>query len=312
MVLVTPLLLMVMAVIINAGTVACWKVRALSIAREAVWSTRFPRSGNSDPRPSYWPLPTGTSGTNGPTNVPALDDPRVDLPVARGPLPGAQVNAELLDPTTGLRTGLAGLTRNYPMLAKLGQYNMQAETQMLDNRWQYPQMGMVDNLQRRIPVIYALGQAPASLSNAYMQAIEAIIYAPFAPQLAPLDHDPEFIAFTGGAPDFHPKYASCWAPGWPCCTLGNPNCSLDTNLVQQNVQNLINQIQGQKNPHIPSVAETMTQAFMGLYSQEMNAYQNQMNANPPPSQSVMAGLQASFGQAQSNYNTLKQFNQTLQ
>jgi len=44
MVLALPVLLMIMALIINFGTVAAWKVRGLCAARHAVWSSRWPRS----------------------------------------------------------------------------------------------------------------------------------------------------------------------------------------------------------------------------------------------------------------------------
>lgn len=64
MVLSLPILLFVMALMINYGTVACWKVRALSVARNAVWSTRWPRTGHSNPRPNI-------GGPKGPAWMPA-------------------------------------------------------------------------------------------------------------------------------------------------------------------------------------------------------------------------------------------------
>ena len=78
LVLSLPIMLLIMALMVNFGTLACWKVRGLSMARLAVWGSRWPRSGDSTPRPAYWPAP-GTVGTAGPVNVPQLDD------AARGP-----------------------------------------------------------------------------------------------------------------------------------------------------------------------------------------------------------------------------------
>ena len=49
MVLSLPILLFIMAVIINFGTLASWKVRGLSAARHAVWSSRWPRSRSTSP-----------------------------------------------------------------------------------------------------------------------------------------------------------------------------------------------------------------------------------------------------------------------
>ncbi len=260
LVLSLPIMLLIMALMVNFGTLACWKVRGLSMARLAVWGSRWPRSGDSTPRPAYWPAP-GTVGTAGPVNVPQLDDARVDQPVARGPqFMQAQVNTELLDPTRGLRTGSAGLTRQYPMLGKLPQFQLTANTYMLDDRWQYPQMNMGSNTDHRIPILYTLPEAPDKYLNAYVQAYMNIINAPFQPQLQPLDNDPDFLAFQGSAPDFYPRLALF--------------CSADRAAAQQPMQNLINRIQGSKKPQVASVAQVMAQAFIGLYQQMIRVSKN--------------------------------------
>ena len=54
----------------------------------------------------------------------------------------------MLDPTRGLREGMAGLTKNYAMLKRWPQYHLDAMTWMIDDRWQYQQMwpwGLYDN-----------------------------------------------------------------------------------------------------------------------------------------------------------------------
>ena len=53
--------------------------------------------------------------------VAGMDDSRVDLPVARGPLPPATVNSELLDPTRGLREGSAELDAKVCLVGQDGQ-----------------------------------------------------------------------------------------------------------------------------------------------------------------------------------------------
>ena len=83
MVLSLPILLFLMALIINYGTVASWKVRGLSAARHAVWSSRWPRARDASPRPGYWRPPESEMGARGAGDVPELDDLRVDLPVVR-------------------------------------------------------------------------------------------------------------------------------------------------------------------------------------------------------------------------------------
>ena len=299
-----PLFLFVMALMINFGTVACWKVRALSVGRHAVWSTRWPRSGNTNPRPKYWPESAEVSMANA-GNVPELDDPRVDQPVARGPvLPlGTTVNADLLDPTRGLRRGEAGITRNYPLLANMGPFDFQMQTHFLDDKWQYQQMGLPSNSSRRIPVIYALAKAPPDLANAYVQAVMALLNAPFRRQLAPLDNDDEFIYYGSllgrgaYAPDFHPRLHSF--------------STLDLELARDYVQNLIDRIQGrdEEGPgthRVPGVPEVMTRAFINLYQSVIRYFEDLMNADPT------ANFQAQIDELEGKISILEQFMTTLQ
>ena len=308
LVLALPILLFVMALIVCYGTISAWKVREHSVARLAAWETRWPRSGSTDPRPSYWPA-TASMGSSDQGNVVGMDDSRVDLPVARGPMPAATVNSELLDPTRGLREGSATLTRRYPMLSKMGSYTITAQTWLIDDKWQYQRMGMGSNWQRRIPVLYALAEAPASLVNAYVQSVMAIINAPFAAQLAPLDHDPDFIYYGtlfgwGGAPDFYPKFQSV--------------CTTDRAVTQRAVQKLVDQIQGNntQRPRIPSLAEVMALAFgspqtpLGLYERALAAFQAILHAGSPPA--LVALAQSQIPQLQSNIQMLQQFLQTIQ
>ena len=191
-------------------------------------------------------------------NVQGMDDSRVDQPVARGPLKGATVNSELLDETRGLREGSAGLTRGYPYLGKLGEFTINAQNWLVDDKWQYQRMNMPDNWERRIPVIYTLAEAPASLMNSYIQAAEAIANAPFSAQLRPLDNDPDFIYYGalfawGGPPDFQPRFHQL--------------CSTDRTLTGKSVQKLIDRIQGgqEGGHHIRSVAKEMALRFKWLY-----------------------------------------------
>lgn len=209
--LALPILLFIMALIIDYGTIATWKVRENSVARLAVWETRWPRTGSTDPKPAYWWPAAATMESSDQGTVAGMDDSRVDLPVARGPLPGATVNSSLLDPTQGLREGSAELTRTYPFLPKMGTFTITARTWLIDNKWQYQRMGMGSNLQRRIPVLYALAEAPASLVNSYVQSVLAISQGSLHLALAPLDNDPDFNYYGalfgwGGARDFHPRF----------------------------------------------------------------------------------------------------------
>jgi len=284
MVLSLPILLFVMALMINFDTLASWKVRALSIARNAVWSTRYPRNGAAMPRPDYWPQTAGV-GTGNLEAIASLDDPRVNLPVARGPLPGVTV-LPVLDPTPVFRQGTADIERAYPLLAKLGPYSQHAETEFLGGTWQYGEMGLGSNFQQRIPVIYVLPQADPSLVQAYETAAEAVIAANQQPGLAPLTNDPDFLRYRPPPPNFQPQLT--------------PFCSIDQQQAQTAVQNLIDRIQGKKDPHVPSVAENMTRAFIGLYQGVIAQLQQSGQSNSPL-----------IPQFQNNIQILNQFLGTL-
>jgi hypothetical protein len=296
MVLALPILLFVMALMVNYDTVASWKVRALSIARNEVWSTRWPRNGSAMPRPDYWPQTAGMAYA-GIGSIPSLDDPRVDLPVARGPLPGVTVK-QTLDPTQGFRQGTADMQREYPLLSKVGPYSLHAQTEFLDNLWQYGQMGLSSNYQPRIPVLYVLPQGDPSLVQGYVTAAMAVVDANQQPGLAPLQHDPDFIKYRGSAPNFQPQLPVCSCPGCGGCPPGF--CSLSRDDAQAVVQNLIDRIQGRKDPKVASVAEVMTGAFIGLYQWEINQLQQSSQDNS-----------ALIAQFQNDIQILQQFLATL-
>ncbi len=279
-----PILLMVMALMINFGVAACWKVRALTTSRHVLWNTRWPRTGSSDPRPANWPLSAST-GLEAQRHLPVLDDPRADHPVVRGPLPsGNQANPDLLDPTRGLRGAEAELTRAFPILPRVGTNHLEAHTRLLDDKWQYQRMGLPRNTHRRIPVIYTLARAPAGLVSAYVDGVVGLLRAPFRAELAPLDRDDEFLAWEGHAPDFHPRLSRF--------------CDLDPAEAQDSVDQLVDRIRGKEERdsqgrlvrRIPSLAERMTNSFIGLYRRVVQRLEN-----VPGSQAQIAALEAKIG-----------------
>lgn len=295
--LALPLLLFIMALIINFGAVAAWKVRDLTVARLAVWESRWPRTGGTNPVPAYWPQ-AGTSSTAGPTHVPELDDGRVDQPVARGPLQGATVDNDLLDPTRGFREGSARLTRDFPLLAKMGPYHLEGNNRLLDDKWQYQRTHLGANVQRRVPVLYQLAKAPAELVAAYVRAVTAVVQAPFREQLRPLDDDDEFIYYGamfgwGGAPDFYPRFQRF--------------CSLNQQEADAHVQSLIDHVRGNPQRHLRGLPARMTHAFIGLYKRVIRMYQGMLNAKPPPSETERGRLEGEIKQLQQKIDILEKF-----
>ena len=310
MVLCLPVLLMVMALMINFGTVASWRIRQLSVARHAAWANRSGRTGDRNPRPDYWP-PSGTMGSGGAGELLALDDPRVDHAVVRGPLPyDTIVNEDLLDPTRGPRHGWSDLRRDFPMLARMGEYRMHADEFLLDGKWQHRRMGIWSTWARRIPVLYELAQAEAGVVDAYIQAAVAIAYAPFREDLRPLDRDDEFIAYSNrfadsetfpyhGAPDFHPRL------NLPCGSYCRSSCRADHGLVAERVEDLVDRIQGNPEEGQDSLAERMAGSFIRLYEAVIRELENdELENDGGPHQAEIAELQDKI-------DTLRRFQETL-
>jgi hypothetical protein len=251
----------------------------------------------------------------------------VNLPVARGPtLPfGAIVNHELLDPTTGLREGNSAMERSFPLLAGMGRYNLQSHTDLLDNKWQFqrmnwPAMGtdIPWNDYRRIPVIYGFPASDPGLMDAYIAAVVAIYYAPFRPDLFPLDRDDEFRYYiqrfsysrrfrsrVGSVPDFHPNLARY--------------CGLDHGEVQPLVDDLVNRIQGSEQRdadgnvtrRIPGVAMRMTDAFINLYEAVIDELNDLIDGTPPPTAAEIAAMRAEIADLEDKIETLRAFRARL-
>jgi hypothetical protein len=245
MVLALPILLFVMALMVDFGAASSWKIRGLIVARHTAWASRAPRT------PAAFPPPIGSVGIAGfaldfPDHAQHLDDlSALHRPVARGPLPlGNRVDVELLNCNRGLRTGRATVEREFPLLSKLGPYRLEPRTEVLGDPWQFDDMGLADNGQRRIPVIYDLVKAPASLSAAYFNAARAILNPQLQWALRALDHDDEFLAMgLGTAFDFHPALGAM--------------CTKNHDVVRQAVEFL--------KKRIADVPENLARQFREMY-----------------------------------------------
>jgi hypothetical protein len=306
MVLALPILLFIMALMVNIGTVACWKVRALSMARHEAWQARHDRANYSYPRPDDWPA-EAASGHDGPERLQLLGDVAMAVDANRLEPPGAApLASDLFDPASGLQDGWATMDRRYAMLGTLGLFHLRAESCLLGDKWQYQELGLSSNRQRRSPLVYAM---PKISGDAYITTALELYFtfyrdSPWKDYLAPLDRDGEFIYFSqlfgwgSGAPDFQPR-------------LGR-FCSLDRSLADDCVSQLINRIQGRKDPRLSDVAERMAHAFIRLYQRAIQGYEGLIGANPPPRPDQTADMQAQIQQLQRKIGILSQFQKTLQ
>ena len=82
---------------------------------------------------------------------------------------------------------------------------------------------------------------------------------------------------------------------------------MDRSLADDRVQDLIDRIQGNKDPHVPDVAENMTLAFISLYQRVIQAYKNMMNVQPPPPPAQVQAMQAQIDQLQQKIDVLNRF-----
>lgn len=321
MVLCLPLLLFIMALMINFGTAAAWKVRTLVNARHAVWATRWPRSMGDLPRPERWPQ-EADSGAGGDSDIGELDDGRLDHPVVRGPLPyGAAVDPDMVDLMTmshGARRGTASLQRDFPLLPSLGPYRLRAACPLLDNDWRYQRMPWDDwygywggggNEVRRIPVIYDLGiitpqtdlveslyQDPG-FRNAYFAMAGALNWN----DLKPLGGDDPYGRELRDDEDvFYENHFPPYPvpPGAFGRHMGNQHpglgsfCTLDEQNIKERVDNLIDRIQGKKDrPRVPGVPERVSRAYQWLYRAAINRYNRQWPDDPQPQGNELKDLQ---------------------
>jgi len=310
LVLALPILLFLMALMVNFGLVASWKARGSSVARFEAWRARHERSGYVYPRADSWWPAAASYGHSSAGNI-IVANSHVGAVATDTLVPNGAINAnsELLDVTRGLVRGSASLDRAHAMLASLGQYHLQTQTYLLDDKWQYHEMGLASNGDHRSTLVYNL---PTASSRAYVKAATDLYYTfycnePWTNYIAPLDRDPEFLAYGRiirrvdprygiSTPDFHPQLQVF--------------CGLDTSLVDELVHNLIDRIQGNKDLHVSSVAERMTRAFVDLYTRARQAYQTLMSADPPPSN--LAEMQSQVDQLEQDIKTLNQFLDTFQ
>src|SRR5262245_38123900 len=177
LVISVPLLLFAVALSVIFGAVTCWKVRGEVAARDAVFSSRWPRSG-ALPRSPEWRVFNSSRGVQGGPELTVLNDPVFQNPLIRGPMPaGIAVDSEMLDPKNHARIGDSHLTRDPPALGKLGPYSIDVQQPLLDGKWQFRQLGYSSNGSRRLRQLYDLLNVPGALGpkSVYLQKQQVTI-----------------------------------------------------------------------------------------------------------------------------------------
>lgn len=170
LVLALPLLLCVMALIVNFAHAATWKIRSVTNARLAMWRHRPMWAADWDPRPAdFWPQ-TASMTVIGDSRIPQVDPMWNQSPIAQGWIKGPSFMAELghlgvrdnrvNEMGEGISKGVGTVSLRYPFLPAMGKMTVRAEQALLDNVWQYHSMGYAWNETRRAKAWWEFDQPP--------------------------------------------------------------------------------------------------------------------------------------------------------
>jgi hypothetical protein len=324
MVLALPFLLMILALIICYGNLACWKVRSLAIARHSIWGNLSPalhspsapydrKTGFNDQRPKYWPAEKTVEAANSAGNARStLDFEQPRQPVVRGESDAnpvldigdgkrVEVNIDLLDPSRGMREGASDLVHVYPMLKKLGNFHLRAETQTLDDAWRSAEMGICNHCLR-LPLIYPEFMPPET-NNPVMPVLMKIYNSIHSQKLLALlfGLDPDFQKFQMLYGRSIPMFIQ-GIPGWTSLHFG---CTADPAVVEQAVDDLIERIQGSRKMAGPLAS--LSNALKGYYQSVQAVIKAQMQADPRPSAEKMAELQRDYDMLEGYIKLIDQF-----
>ncbi|MCC6124578.1 MAG: hypothetical protein IT426_06435 [Pirellulales bacterium] len=324
MVIALPILLGIMALMVCYGNAVCWKVRALAVARHSIWGNLTPRlrspdvpydrkTGFNDPRPDYWNADRTSSGTQNLAKALEVTDQEVPRhPVVRGesdgnpvlPIANGQsvlVNADLLDPSLGMRSGTAELTQTYPMLKNLGSFDLNAETEILDGAWRIAEMG-IPNHHFRLNLIYPTFQPPSG-NNPVLPVLLSIYNAIYGQgQLALLyGREADFIKYQTLYGQPIPRYINS-VPGWTRLRFG---CNMEPAVVGQAVDELVDRIDGSRRRIGPLAS--MSQALKGYYQSVQGRIRGLMQAVPPPPAGQLSQMQSDLDTLDGYIQLLDQF-----
>lgn len=230
LVLSLPVLLFVMGLMILIGWAGAFKVRTQIHSREAAWRSIWRANPRSDaqamPNPSSFPPPAQMSVDR--SYEPCIRVPLVELAlydshqVARGPMlldpqtgRGLRVDRDILDVRRGMITGRAVVDRGFPLLGQMppGGYRHEVDFPVLDNRWQFWQMGLSSNNSRRslrlYPDLAGHWQSVTAIHTAQFRQLAGLLRdGPSRRPMDLFDRDRELANFYGGFRNYYPPRSS--------------------------------------------------------------------------------------------------------
>lgn len=294
-----PVLLFTMALMVNYGTMAAWRLRGEAAAHDAGWRTRWPRNGGGEPDPAASiAVVTRTENVRQMPQMAMLDMPALQLPVARGPLPNGFVVNDHLDPSQGAVAGNASVRRNYPLLSKAGAFDSgPIDDPLLHNAWTNGEMG-ISNWYRRIKVLYQLPQTDPALPQAFQAAVMDAVSIPHLASWSVMDQDADWLEYRGWAPNYYPRIRH--------------RCTLDRDeMRKREVERLVDVWQPNQGEwrlgSISRLPSTMTNSFLGMFRSTLSQFQAELNSVPPPPPDRIAYLQMHIPILEAKISQLEQF-----
>lgn len=316
LVLWLPVLLFMVALIINYGSMAAWRVRGEIVAHDAAFRSRSGRSGADEGRlRGQWP-DTGIMDTAIDPPVSQIDDPFLQHAVARGPLPNGFIVRQILDPDrAGAYRGIAEIERRFPLMPRLGRYQSgEIAASLLDRKWTNWEMG-IPNVQRRIPILYQLPRTDPALPQAFRRAISAVVDIPHFAALIVLERDADMRLITGRDRDFHARVGF--------------DCELDREAVYRgHVLQLVDSRDPMRRVRLGRISRlprTMTDYFLSNYRAYVQRLEARIDAleaelaGPPPASAQRAAqirqeitaLQAEIDRIEPKIEQLEQYESRL-
>jgi len=208
-----------------------------------------------------------------------LDDPDMRHSVVRGPLPNGFQVTRILAPDRGCKKGESEVTREYPLLPRLGRYESgDIENPLLDEKWPCSEMG-IPNVQRRSKRLYVFPSTDQRLPSALAQASRRMFSIPHYAGLFVLDRDADILKYRGHYVDFHPRIRH----PYPRNRLVDLRyCQLDRDTVyKEQVTRLIDTIDDRGRVRLGRISRlprTLTTYFLEMYRYEINRLEAQIAA----------------------------------
>ncbi len=291
LVLSLPLLLLVMALIVNFAHAATWKVRTATSARLAIWRHRPMWSADNDPKPvNLWPT-SASLGVIGGARIGRVDPIWNQQAIAqawiKGPVYvvgegylGVRDN-RVNEMAEGEYKGAANASLRYPFIPSMGNMSMGARHSLLDSVWQYHTMGYGANWVRRAKGWWQLEDSPdwSSEKQVYLAADSRMTQNSQRDLMTPLDRDEELMRRFGpqsARSDFYSKrqfYSN------------DPQDVHDRFIVPPG--EFLDTIQGSSSPPTEGVCKRMARSYLQMYQEELAALQ----ALPNPPAARIAQLQ---------------------